>query len=161
MRTRILITLLLLTSLNCLYGQVNLNESITDFHSNCSEPTIPEDTVAEFALLELTTKAGSTTLNFEIVANCAQKKMGALLVSGDTLTIDKTDVTITNSTRYEKVDSTGNTLEITEETHVADIAFCDCLVNFYYELSTSLDNINFLTFHERTFELNGMKKNAR
>ena len=152
MSTRIVITLLLLNSLNWLHGQVNLKDSIADFHSNCSEPIHPEDTVAEFTLLELTTKEDLTVLNFEIIANCAQQRQGVLSIAGDTLTILETDVTITQ-TKYEEVDSAGFILEITEETHLAEFALCDCLVNFYYQFSTPLPSLNFLTFHERTFKL--------
>jgi hypothetical protein len=161
METRIFITLLLLTSLNWLYGQVNQNDLIADFHSNCSEPIIPEDTVAEFTLLELSTKEGLTTLNFEIIANCSQQKQGVVSIDADTLTILETDVTITRTTRYEEADSAGLMLEITEETHLAEVASCDCLVNFYYQFSTPLPNLNFLTFHERTFRLAEKQKNAR
>ncbi len=153
MRTCIIIISSLALVVNNLYGQANLNKSIADFRSNCSEPIIPEDTVAEFTLLELTTKNGVTTLNFEIVANCAQEMEGVLSITGDTLTILETDVTI-NQTKYEKVDSAGYILEITEETHLAEVAFCDCLVNFYYQFSSPLPNLNFLTFHEQTFKLN-------
>ncbi|MEQ9305223.1 MAG: hypothetical protein RJQ14_15045 [Marinoscillum sp.] len=153
-----ILTFLVVSMSTYVFGQVNLNESITKFEADCSDAVSPEDYTNEFTLLKLTTMPESTTLNFEIVANCAQKKKGVLSVSGDTLNIDKTDVTITGSTRYEKVDSTGHTLDITEETHIADIAFCDCLVNFYYELSTSLENVKYLTFHKRTSRLTKLNK---
>jgi hypothetical protein len=161
MRTHIFIILRLLISLNRLYGQVDLNDSIVDFNSNCSEPITPEDNVAEFTLLELSTKENSTTLNFEIIANCAQQKQGLVTIRADSIIILETDMTITRTTRYEEADSAGLTLEITEETYLAEIASCDCLVNFYYLFSAPLDNVNFLTFHERTFKLNGVEKNAR
>lgn len=161
MRTCIIIITALTSTLNNLYGQNNLNESIVEFNSNCSEPVIPEDTiVAEFTLLELSFRKNTTTLNFEIIANCAQKQKGQLTVFGDSLKITETDVTVTTETHYE-TDSLGNELEVTTETHIADYVFCDCLVNFNYQLSTRLDNVNFLTFHERTFKLAEKKKKAR
>jgi hypothetical protein len=153
MRIYILTFIVFFTSTH-IFGQDNLNELITKFEADCSDAISTKDYTNEFILLKLITNSECTVLNFEIVANCAQKKKGMLSISGDTLNIIKTDVTITNSTHYEKIDSTGNTLEIIEETHVADIALCDCLVNIYYEFSLPLEDINFLTFHERTFQLN-------
>lgn len=153
MRTYIIIISTLAFTLNNLYGQNSLNESVIKFKADCSEAISIENYTNKFNLLKFSTTPEATTLNFEIVANCAQKNVGFLSVSGDTLTIDNTDVKITSSTRYEKFDSTGHSLEISEEIQVSDIAFCDCLVTFYYELSTSLDSIKFLSFHERTFEL--------
>jgi len=153
MRTCIIIILTLTFSVNNLYGQNNLNESITKFESDCSDAVSIEEQPNEFTLLKLESKPETSTLNFEIVANCAQKNNGSITIVGDTLKIDNTDMSTPETKRYEILDSAGNVVEIVEETFVADIAFCDCLVNFYYELSISLANIKFLTFHERTFEL--------
>ena len=153
MRTCIIIILTLALAVNNLYGQNNLNESITKFEADCSDAVSTEDQPNEFTLLKLDSKSGTSILNFEIVANCAQKNNGLITIVGDTLKIDNTDMSTQETKRYEILDSAGNVVEIVEETFVADIALCDCLVNFYYELSTSLANINFLTFHERTFEL--------
>ena len=146
------ITFLLVFASISIYGQY-LNDSITKFEADCSDAVSSEDCPDEFVLLRLTTNAESATLNFEIIANCAQNKRGVLSISGDTLTIDKTNMAVAETTRYERLDSAGNVIEIIEETHIGDVAFCDCLVNFYYELSTSLENIKFLTFHGRTFQL--------
>lgn len=161
MGTRIIfISLLTFTLLN-LYGQANLNDSIVKFRSNCSEPIIPEDTIAEFKLLELSTEENLTTLNFEIIANCAQQKQGMVSIAADTLIILETDLTITRTTRYKEADSAGFMLAITEETHLAEVASCDCLVTFYYQFSAPIKHVNFLTFHERTFKLDEPEKKAK
>lgn len=154
MRTFIFTVLLTILS-DGLYGQSSLDDSIIKFEADCSEAVSPEDDLTEFTLLKFRTNNESTTLSFEIIVNCAQQNKGILSVSGDTLMIEQTDVTITTTKQYEEVDSiTGHTLIITEETHSADVLFCDCLVNFYYELSTSLTKVRFLKFHGRIFELN-------
>jgi len=153
MRTCLFITLLLLTSLNFLFGQVNLNGSILEFNADCSEPTAPEDSITEFTLINFSIDNKSTALNFKIHANCGQKQMGKLSISGDTLTIIETDVRIVESETHYETDSLGNELEVTTTTQVEDYTFCDCLVNFNYKFSSQLANLKFLTFHERTFEL--------
>jgi hypothetical protein len=152
MRTFSTIISLVFLSSYLMYAQVNLNSSIIEFEAKCANPISPGDSIPEFTLVNMHVSGDSTLLNFSVIANCAQQKRGQVNVSGDTLLITETDVTIATETHIE-TDSLGNILEVTTETKSEDYAFCDCLINFSYIFSAPLGNINILKFHEKVFEL--------
>ena len=54
-------------------------------------------------------------------------------------------------TRTDSV--TGLIYEISEETYLSSISFCDCQMKFTYDLSIEIDQVNHLKFHEGTFPL--------
>lgn len=58
---------------------------------------------------------------------------------------------------YE-IDSAGNELEVITQTHISEIAMCDCLVGFSYQFSMNLNNVQWLNFHGRTFPIAEIKE---
>lgn len=149
MKASIISIIITVLTVSCLYGQSDLNESIVAFEANCLEVLEPDHSFDRFRLIKYAVDDQSTIVQFTVLANCARQQKGRLALSRDTLLIDSTDVTITSRTYQEVTDS--DTFEITEESYITDLAACDCLMQFYYEFSTSLPELHFLSFHSSVF----------
>ena len=135
------------------FGQNNITDSVGKFNASCLKVIAPEDSIIpEFTLKKYHTTETTTLLNFEVVAN-SQINKGILEVLGDSLVINETNVRLVEVLKTIEIDSTGNTIEIVDETYITEIVFCNCVVNFTYELSTVLYYLNYMGFHGKTFRI--------
>ena len=137
-----------------LIGQELINGSIVRFDSECC--SVEDDLIEEkFRLLELTSQNGKSRLSFAVITNCSNMNQGNLYLNGDTLIVKDTDLeyqgTKVVETRTDSV--TGLVYEISEETYLSSISFCDCQMKFTYDFSIEIDQVNQLKFHEGTFPL--------
>jgi hypothetical protein len=134
------------------FCQVDISNSISFFKAYCVRDIDPEETYPEFTLHQFNRKGRLIYLDFDILVNCAQRNLGTLLLNRDTLKIIDTEV-LRNSYTYT-IDSGGVYYEVTvEESMPGRYAFCDCLVNFYYEISYPNIDISYISFHGRIFRV--------
>lgn len=147
-----LVTLLILLITQSALGQVSITNAITGFEVNCSESIDSLGRYTKFGLHHLKTMNGFTDMQFSILANCANRNKGEVSVSGDTLVITETDVTVRQEVSYD-FDSLGNKVKVITEVRESELVFCHCLFTYHYQFSKQLENLKILKYHNRVYPL--------
>lgn len=147
----ILCSLLISGSLS---AQTSLTENVLLFKAKCEEQIEPGKPLpTSFKLRTYRSNRTSTKISFDIINDCGSKNQGKIYISGDTLIIHSTDVRVSDSETTQTLDSLGMIVETTTFTQVAEMTFCECLINYTYAFDRTMDGLKHLKFHQRLFAL--------